>query len=325
MAVKKLVCPGCGAPLTHKEGSNKVVCEYCGYVSLIEDEKKNDREHLENLAYAREKAKYAVEEERKKAERSRKLKGKLIAAAVVAVLVGISLLYNTFSKPACDPFEAITVEFSGNNGEGRAEIVTDSSRGIDTHLIDYELSAEDDLSEGDILTLTARSSGYRLTKSKMQIEVTGLDLYLAELDSLSDEMLELIHRKSSEICDRNLNGIVGLNDCNKIVSREPAVMYLATDGRNHNILHDITKLVVTNYEGEEKTVYIAAYYENITVRDGGNKSFNYDKCMYCGNQIWLGANTLRNGLIDGFDSLESAETHVRTTMDKDMQVIIREM
>ena len=49
MAVKKLVCPGCGAPLTHKEGSNKVVCEYCGYVSLIEDEKKNDREQVLQL------------------------------------------------------------------------------------------------------------------------------------------------------------------------------------------------------------------------------------------------------------------------------------
>lgn len=325
MAVKKLVCPICGAPLTQKEGSDKLVCEYCGYTSLLTDLEKQKKEHLQELAYAREKAKYAVEDERKKAERTRKRKGKMIVVGVIACFLAIALVYGTFSKPSCDPFALTTVTFSGTNGEGRAELTVKGTDGIDTHYIDYELSADDELSEGDVITLTAESTEYRLTSTKMQIEVTGLDLYLSELDSLSDEVLELIHRKSAEITDRNLHGIVGLRECNEIVSREPAIMFLATDGKNHNILHDITKLVVTTYEGTEKTVYISAYYEDITVRDGEEKSFNYDKCMYCGNQIWLGDNTLWNGLIDGFESIESAETHVRTTMDADMKVIRRDM
>ncbi len=325
MAVKKLVCPICGAPLTKREGSDKMVCEYCGYVSLMTDNKKADREHLENLAYAREKAKHAVEDERKEAERTRKRRGRLIVVAVIACFLGIALVYGTISKPSCDPFAMATVTFSGLNGEGRAELTVKGTDGIDTHLIDYDLSAEYDLSEGDVITLTAESSEYRLTSTKMQIEVTGLDLYLTELDSLSDEVLELIHRKSAEVTDNTLHGVVGLRECNEIVSREPAVMFLATDGNNKNILYDITKLVVTTYEGTEQTVYIAAYYKDIAVRDGEEKSFVYDKCMYCGNQIWLGESTLWNGLISGFESIESAETYVRTKMDADMKVIRRDM
>ena len=56
--------------------------------------------------------------------------------------------------------------------------------------------------------------------------------------------------------------------------------------------------------------------------DGSRKD---EKCMYCGNQVWLGKNTLYSSLIDGFESLDSVETHCRTSMETNMKLLIRDL
>lgn len=324
MNTKSLICPNCGAPIKPADGSRKVECEYCGHVVVLESEE-DRKKRLRELAYEREKAKHQVEDERQKAGRARKMKTRLIVIGIILAIVVGSAMYTQYSKPACDPSRYMTVVFTGVDGEGRAEVRTASADGIDANAIDYDLSSDWDLSEGDVITVTASSERYRLTTRSWQVTVTGLDLYLSDLDSLSDEMIALIHKKTDEINDRNLHGFSGLRDVNQVLSLEHVAFYLATDGSRNNILHDVSKLVVTTYEGEDMTVYISSYYEDIWVRDEEEKSFNYEKCMYCGNQVWLGQNTLHSSLIDGFESLDSVETHCRTSMESNMKLQIREL
>lgn len=324
MNSKSLICPNCGAPIKPADGSRKVECEYCGHVVLLENEE-DRKKRLRELAYEREKAKHQVEDERRKADRGRKIKTRLLVFGIIFAIAVGSATYTYYSRPACDPSKYMTVDFTGADGDGRAEISTRSEDGIDVNAIHYELSSERDLSEGDVITVTATSDNYRLTTGSWQVPVTGLDLYLSDLDSLSDEMIALIHRKTDEINDRNLHGFSGLRDVNQVVSQEHVAFYLATDGKRKNILHDVSRLIVTTYEGEDMTVYISSYYEDIRVRDGEEKSFNYEQCMYCGNQIWLGKNTLYSSLIDGFESLDSVETHCRTSMETNMKLLIRNL
>ncbi len=324
MEIKILRCPGCGAPLKKDPDSSMAKCEFCGQEVLVDDGSA-ERRHLEEMAYAREKARYEAQIAQERREKRERQHHPMLFLYAVLLAIGVVLgLARVAVSPKCDPFACATVEFSGVNGEGRAEIVKKGGGGIDTNEIDYRLSADRDLSEGDVVTLTADSDKYRLTSRSKQFKVTGLEQYLTELDSLSDEVLGLIHQKSAEICDSNLHGAVGLSEANEILSREPCCMYLATDGKNRNILYDVARLVVSTYEGGEKTVYITAYYNNIIVLDGEEKSFHYDRCMYRGNQIWLGENTLRNGLIEGFESPESAELDLRTRMESGMKILSRQ-
>ena len=99
-----------------------------------------------------------------------------------------------------DPFDYITVEFSGITGEGYAEINTDKVDSSPVSDIWFEFAgAYGSLRNGDVVSVRACAlydleeycydEGYILTSDLKEYTVSGLDEYASSVDQLPDDLL----------------------------------------------------------------------------------------------------------------------------------------
>ncbi|MBQ2744101.1 MAG: zinc-ribbon domain-containing protein [Lachnospiraceae bacterium] len=108
-----------------------------------------------------------------------------------------------------DPFEDVTVEFSGTSPNGYANY----SRGSDIDCVRWatmEFDNNSDLRNGDVVTLSidpasvdnAVKEGYKFAVTSKEYTVEGLDYYYESLDQISDEhMAEFKEKADKEIED----------------------------------------------------------------------------------------------------------------------------
>ena len=305
--VLDLTCPKCGGTMEPDRAHGSLTCPFCGYEQLLMP---SEADSIEEKAYARQKGILQANAEADKAKKRSRIKVRLIIfgviAAFIAALVLIGVVYNAVA-PKVDPFEYITVEFSGKTGEGSASVVykevPDSE--VDPRAITYTVSPRNYLSEGDTVTVIASSIEYTLSSKSKTYTVEGLDKYLTDLTSLSENALTMIHNKSDILVD-SVKGYASTST--KAKSVEPCIMYLATDG-NTNMLYDVYKLVFAEKDGSDCERFAVIYYKNVIVHDTDEPTMSYESTMYTGQIIQVLDNSYA-GYMTGYKSLKDVKADI---------------
>ena len=305
-----LTCPKCGGTMEQDTAHKTLHCPYCGHEVILHQ---TDPSSIEQKAYARQKGILQANEEAENARRRRKRKGVLIAVCVVLALVLAAYVYNAL-QPKVNPFDYITLSFSGITGDGTAEVVrlTDDKGEVNPHEITYSVEPRYDLSEGDIVTVTASSITYTLSPTTKTYRVTGLDAYLTDLQALSENAVEMIHNKSEITVS---SAISGAGTSVKASSFAPCILYLTTDGKNSNTLYDIYQVLYPEKNGGTVKRYVVIYYTDIVVRDTQEPTMSYKRTMYTG-QIIETLDDSYGGYMTGYKRLKDAKADILSHQNK---------
>jgi len=305
-----LTCPKCSGTMDYDKTKQTLRCPYCGHEEMLHQ---TNADSIEAKAYARQKGILLANEEAENAWRKRKRKGILIAVCVVLCLGLAGYIYSAL-QPKVNPFDYITLSFSGTTGDGTAEVVrqTDDKSEVDPHEITYSVEPRHYLSEGDIVTVTASSITYTLSSTSKTYRVTGLDAYLTDLQALSENAVEMIHNKSEITVS---SAISGAGTSVKASSFVPCIMYLTTDGKNSNTLYDIYQVLYPEKNGGSAKRYVVIYYTNIVVRDTKEPTMSYDRTMYTG-QIIETLNNSYGGYMTGYKRLKDAKADILSHQNK---------
>lgn len=299
--VLDLTCPKCGGTMEPDRAKGSLHCPYCDYEQLLTP---SDEETAEAKAYARQKGILQANAEAEKTKKRSKLKKHLIIVGVIVAFFAAAFIYNEL-QPKINPFDYITVEFTGNTGSGSAEVVyvENEDSEVDPRNISYTVSPRGYLSEGDTVTVTASSSTYVLSETSKTYTVEGLGTYLTELDSLSVKAVTMIHNKSDILVER-------VTSCafTKPKSVTPCKMYLTTDGKS-NMLYDVYRIIFPDDEDTESERFAVVYYKNVIVHDTDEPTMNYDSSMYCGQIIEVCDNSYE-GYITGYKALKDAKADI---------------
>ena len=314
-AKNKNACPKCGGQmkLLEMRSGLRLVCDYCGYETVPVKERTPEEQ-----AAALERTRKNIQERAlAAAKKRRRIILGIVFAAIAAFVLAAVIIQNT-RLPSVDPFDYVSVTFSGGNGKGEAELHIRNTNEVDTSAIRYMLSQSYGLSEGDVIRIEAESDAYQLKKKRETVTVKGLDTYLTSLASLSDEAIEVIHAKSEEVTLRNREQSAEIvHDC---VYCEPTCMYLMTEEANRNLLYDVYEAGFSMEYGEIYRVYLVAYYENIIVRDTDPVTLDYGRCFYDGNTIQFGESIFHMSTLSGYESLEDIEEVLMSNQDPAMKL-----
>ena len=284
MKIIDMTCPQCGAPLKPDLKKEKAICEYCGYHALIEQEDTPDeiRAKAQSKSYGYHKGKLQAEAEAE-ANKKEKRHGAIIPAIVISaiILIGIvSAAFQELSKPLINPFDYIDVSFQGTDGDG--ELVMEmlhSGSAIDPNFIEFNISKDSYLFQGDMITIQAASQEYRLTESQKVYTVEGLDEYLKDPENIPAEALEIIHTQAESVLANNLDTS---KEAGFLMDMKPVKLFLTTDGKQTNALYDVFEAHFITDAGEQ-TYYVLAAFDDVVVRNGSQASINMSYGMYYGN------------------------------------------
>lgn len=284
MKMMDMTCPKCSASLKPDLDKGIAVCEYCGYQVLIEQEETLEeiREKAQSKSYGYHKGKLMAEEEAR-ASRKKKNRSKKVAAIVIGVfvlLVMAPVINQQLTKPKVNPFDCIEVSFRGKDGDGEIMInVTNAVEGIDVNRIDFDISKEDFLLQGETVSINATSRDYRLTEKTKIYVVEGLDEYLKDLENIPEEALEIIHMKAEAVQENNLSGT---KSTDFFVDMKPVKLFLATDGKQNNELYDVFEVHFLTNNGEQ-TYYVLSCFDDVLIRNEKQVSIDMSYGMYYGN------------------------------------------
>ena len=158
-----LICPSCGGMMELSADGEKAVCPYCGHKMLLDKEDIAQEEYERRMAKAR--AEEDIKDLQSSRQRRRRLKGWLIALCVFAgiclinVAIPDSPMHALVFPSTVDPFTAVSVQFSGMSGEGKAELqISDhSAEYIDQDR--FTITPDTGLSNGDTVTKRVHRRG----------------------------------------------------------------------------------------------------------------------------------------------------------------------
>jgi len=312
MAMEKLdlTCQRCGGNMDYDAAHKTLHCPYCGHEVMLHQ---TDTDSIEAKAYARQRGILQANEEAEKAKRRRKRRLALIPVGFFLAIILAAVVFHEV-QPKVDPFAYITLEFSGITGDGTAQIVRhpDETGKVDPQRISYRVEPRHDLTEGDIITVTASSSDYLLSPTSKTYPVTGLDAYLTDLSALSEKAVEMIHNKSEITVSKAVSG-AGISV--KATSVAPCVIYLTTDGKSSNTLYDVYQVLYPQKDGSHAKRFVVIYYTNIVVRDTQEPTMSYKNTMYTG-QIIETLDKGYGGYMTGYKRLKDAKADILSHQSK---------
>uniref|UniRef100_UPI0040565061 hypothetical protein n=1 Tax=Acetatifactor sp. TaxID=1872090 RepID=UPI0040565061 len=312
-----MICPQCGAILKPDRYEGKAVCEYCGYQMLIEKEDTLEeiraKEQAKSYGYHKGRLRAEAEAEAVKKKKFGPLKISLLVFGAIVLMLGFASTVNNVTKPLVNPFDYIEVSFQGKDGDGEVVLeIKNQTEGIDANFIHYEFSKEDDLFQGETITIQATSEQYRLSENMKSYIVEGLDEYLKDLDNIPEEALELIHLRAESALELNLDRS---KSAGFFIDMKPVKLFLLTDGKQTNQLYDAFEVHFSTNAGE-KTVYVLAGFEDVIVRNGTQVSIDMSYGMYYGQltqvQGWL--------WITAYNSLEEIRAALLTSQESYMEL-----
>ena len=312
-----LSCPRCGGVMEIKKEENQIYCPYCKHKILLK-KKESIKELIEKerqMSYARKDGENLAIEESEKRKHKRKVLNKIIVTFSIIfsiaflVLISFLVVWGT-KKKMDDPFKYVSINFTGTNGHGKAEVVINDS--YIKNDITYKLSRTSNLKNDDIIYVTAESDKYRFVIKKKNIKVKGLYNYLFSLDQLTDEIKEHIYSKSSELQKKRIEN--GYSFKGIIKSIEPYKIYLNTDGKTNSFLY-VTHLVkISTKTGNIYERYLVTEYKNIIVINKKDDLIRYDSMDNIGSIIAAGTDYAGNkdyiGYITGFKSISDFEEYI---------------
>ena len=270
-----LECPSCGGNMEVDPSGREAVCSFCGGRVLLEQ---TDHAKAE---YDRQMGKARAAEEMAHRRRQTERKKKLIVIGVLLLLAAIGVVYNMLDSRSelykmlhpvtADPFEAVTVSFSGDDGSGKAEL--ENKAAGEMRGVSFTVTPEQGLYNGDTFTVTVGSlSGYRFEPKEKTYTVSGLTVWISRPDQISQGDMETLHANTRRLIEQEWDKIV---QSGKAVSyeTEPLGQYFFVEDdsgaytKNH--LYDAFCTVVTKSDGETLTVYQACKYEDLRIPADG--------------------------------------------------------
>lgn len=321
-----LTCPKCHGTMELNETKTEMICPYCRNKIIIDDDIDKKAERIKKIAYAREEgerlAEEAAQKRNAKTNLKKKIRTKLIILGIIAVLVSIGCMsYESNLEYVEDPFSYIDVSFSGVNHLGEAEI---SHKDNYKTYIDYSISKDTNLSEGEKVTVTAKSSEYRLGIKSKEYTVEGLLSLLLDLKDLTDDMKDYIHNISYDFQHQEITGTYSFDG--ELVSLEPYKFYLSTDGKTKNYLYDVYLAKIKAGNGITYDRYVVTRYEKVVITNNEGDLVRYSSKRHIGNLIRAGNPSAWSqkegyaGSIWGFYSIEELESYIKNNDDTDVSM-----
>ena len=286
MKVLDLKCDRCGAEMQLNEEKTMAKCPYCKNKTLIKKEEDINtlKKHAAELGYVKEAGKQRAIDEAESKRKKAKLKKKIIIVFSIIAFLIFSVFVTEMSKEKIDdPFKCVNINFSGLSGKGKIDLVDNESCSYYSD-IDYVISKEEGLKEGETIRVSAISEVYRFGISSKEIKVEGLSFVLNNLNDLSEEMINEIHTFSKDEIE---NGSLGITFSGTVVNLVPYKLYLETNNKDSNVLYDVYKISIKTKSGKVFDKFVVAYYEDFILTN--NKTdFSYDRLYHCGNVIKAG-------------------------------------
>ena len=299
-----LTCPKCGATMKAESSKGMATCEYCGHQMLFEIGGKK-----ETIIY------------REREVIVEKPSGRRVGAMVFLGFVAVIMIFAAIGhvvKPKINPFDYIAVSFEGTDGDGELlmEVIGVSTE-VDANRIRFDASKDDDLLQGETITITAKSDDYRFTEETKAYVVEGLNEYVKDVADIPEDALSLIHAQAESTLANNIDGAVGTGEFKDM---KPVKMYLLSDGKQENLLYDVYE---AHFAGEdwEKTLYLVVWFSDVVARNGENGGINIVGGMYQGKitQVrgWVH--------VMAYASIEEIYADIMTDMDSNMKLTERDL
>ena len=115
-----------------------------------------------------------------------------------------------------DPFADITVTFEGTEPNGSAKVI--KAKDEVGRELEYSVSNDGNLSNGDIVTIQVesdadwleREKGMKFTRTSYETEVSGLNGYLRSAEEIPDECLEKMKVEAEKCINESIEGMGGM-------------------------------------------------------------------------------------------------------------------
>ena len=284
MKILSLSCPSCGGKMELSADGKKATCPYCGHIMLIEKETAGQKEYERRMANAR--AEEDIKDLQRDRQRKRRLKGWLIALCVIAGILLINVfipgspVHQLVFPRTANPFTAVSVQFSGMSGEGRAELQI-SNRSSEEYgdTARFEVRPETGLQNGDTVTVKAIApAGWRFEPAEKQFTVEGLTAWVLGTDQLNGDNLAAIHANTERLIREDWEEIVSSSLAREMICT-PYRMYLFVSdeetGYECNVLYDAYEVHVTREDGSVFTSYEACRYTDLKIPADGVLTADY--------------------------------------------------
>ncbi len=322
MKMIDMTCPKCGAIMQVDAEKEKAVCQYCGALFLLEQEDTLEeiQAKAEAKAYGYHKGKLAAQERAAAQKKKNRIKipVPVIVIAIIVLIGVISVMAEHLSKPKVNPFDCIEVTFRGTDGDGEIVIdMTNTVPGIDVNRIDYDVSKESYLVQGETVSIEATSDDYRLAEKTRIYIAEGLDEYLKDLEILSEEALEMIHMQAEGVLELNLDTTKTLG---YFTDMKPVKLFLVTDGKQTNELYDVFEVRFETDEGEV-VYYVLACFDEVILRNGEQSFLNMSYGMYLGHLTQVQGPIY----IMAYDSLDEIRNDILLNMESYMKLDERDL
>lgn len=296
-------------------------CEYCGTTFTLDTRTDEQKEYEANRGRLRAQSEYEEDKERRNERYRKKMHQRaalrrlrtfllviLFIGGFIAVSVGIF-----FSIPEVDSFEYLTVNFSGTNGNGNAEVVLAKYGEYDLNDFDYELSKFKKLSNGEKIKLTVKSSvlddgtGMKRAKDGSKVyEVKGLQEYVTDANALTEENL-----KQLSVLDDTAFGKRQQNE--KYDNRERYGIYCRSNGK----ISEVCDLYKVSYLGE--TIYSGVLTTNLYFKKDGTPV--YDTSHVANHWLFY---TLPNNKIVSIDGYKDFKDFILDWKNNDSDFVYSE-
>lgn len=301
-------CPNCGAILTPSVDVKYITCEYCGTQFYVEQEEKVEQPPVEAPQFVptyKNKKYVAI------------CFAVIVPLIIIAIIINIAIVFGQDWDIALadDKFDNCTVTFSGLSGKGKATVT-----GVEDSYVDIQNNGH--LSNGDTVTI-------RIGSSSKEFVVEGLDEYVHDPNTLSDEALAKLEEISSAVNDKNLNDKWYRTVTPKDTVGEPVRIAIhAVYNDNYSVLYDVYKVDWHSNSGNDYQVYIAVYYKFPIIRNNP-VSLSYAEHMYTGHymvtsdkgeDMWT---ALSGRSIEGWWSYEELVNDLLYTQSEPMTVVSR--
>ena len=284
MKTLSLACPSCGGKMQLSADEEKATCPYCGHEMLIDKDEPAQEEYERCMANAR--ADEDIKDLQSKRQRKRRLMGWLIAICVIAAICLVNVfipgspMHELAFPRTADPFEGVSVKFSGMSGEGKADLQVSNRNAAEyADETKFEVAPNTGLQNGDTITVKAKAPlGWRFEPSEKQFTVEGLTAWVLSTDQLTGDNLAAIHANTERLIQEDWEDIVS-SSLAQDMTCTPYRMYLFVSDEKtsyeHNVLYDAYEVKVTREDGSVLTTYEACRYADLKIPADGVLTANY--------------------------------------------------
>ena len=220
-----------------------------------------------------------------------------------------------------DPFEDLKVSFSGTAPEGRVQL----SETYDGKLgLAYEWDRNGDLSNGDVVTISAvcdenylaKNKHMLLSRNSMEVTVEGLPAYISSAEDISDDLMKKMQKQAEDVIASEFNRTIHYYAKISLLNKEYTGNYFlkrkqGDSGSTDNIITLVYRLTAETENGKSADVsyyYAVQFFDLMELADGTqNTDLAYYKTVYNSSGVDSGVNhgMMGNVKFNGYTDLDS--------------------